>query len=78
MKYIIFQEPGGLEFPILFPDLVTHSMIQQSINSVYPGIKAVRAGFCNNLGACWGKSVSLKLNSNMAEDEWLLKRCFET
>jgi hypothetical protein len=77
MKYIIFENPDTIEFPVLFPELIGHDFIRDSINACYPGVKAVRAGFCNANGACWGKSVRLNLNSNMALDEFLLKQMFD-
>jgi len=75
MKYIIFDSPRMGEFPIIFPTAVDHSLIAMAMASVYPGIKPVRAGFLEMEStsiSCHGKSVSLKLVSNVAEDNQLI------
>lgn len=41
MKYVVFEQEGtGLKMPVLFPDHVTHSMVN------IEGMKIVSAGFC--------------------------------
>ena len=77
MKYIIFQEPTGLEYPIVFPELLGHDFVRNSVRSEYPGVTAIRAGFCNAEGACWGQSISLRLSSDIPQDEWLLRKMFK-
>lgn len=76
MKYVIFENPDTSEFPILFPEHIDHAFIRNSVNSHYPGVKAVRAGFCNSDGGCWGKSIGLNLVSDPKQDEWLLMKAF--
>ena len=77
MKYVIFEIPGGLRYPFVFPEIVTHSDVVGAYQSIYPGIKVVSAGFCNRFGNSWGISVSLKLSSHPVEDDILLKKMFD-
>lgn len=77
MKYVIFEEPSGVEYPIVFPDLVKHDFIVQCVNTAYPGIKPISAGFCNVSGEAWGKSISLNMKSRPIEDRWYLKKLFD-
>jgi hypothetical protein len=45
VKYIIFEWPGRGEVPIIFPSGIYHWEIAKSIQSVFPGVSPVRAGF---------------------------------
>lgn len=79
MKYIIFDSPSNGIFPVVFPEMIDHSMIACSIRTQYPGIKVISAGFCSysnvdNQAYVWGGSVSLQMQSNVKEDVcWLTK-----
>jgi len=68
-KYIIVQD-GGLELPVIFSPLLKHSEVAGQR-------RIVAAGFCdisNNEVACWGKSVSLDIESRPEEDAKLIRR----
>ena len=68
-KYIIIKG-GGLELPVVFSPLLKHS-------DVAKGFVIAAAGFCdisNNEVACWGKSVSLDIESRPVEDAYLIRR----
>lgn len=76
MKYIVIEDFTGLEFPIIFPDILDHA-------SVAPDAKVVAAGFCRtalreshgdfHLWSCWGQSVSLGVQSRGDMDEKLIE-----
>jgi hypothetical protein len=66
MKYIMF-EFSGMRWPILFPEMVTHSDIARSITGCFPGFEVVSAGFCSRYGDVYGESVSLKVKSDQAD-----------
>ena len=74
MKYIVFEDPSGLRYPILFPEVIGHDMIARSINAAYPGIRPVSAGFCSAHGGAWGNSVSLGLKYNPVDDKQLIMK----
>ena len=65
-KYIILKH---LRIPIIFPDLLAH-------NEVADGREVLGAGFCyiNDVGhyTCYGKSVSLKIDSDPERDSKIL------
>jgi hypothetical protein len=81
MKYIIF-DVNGLECPVIFSELLTHSDVRRGFPDYY---KIVSAGFCRagieadtHGNACavingWGKSVSLKLESRKEDSALLTK-----
>ena len=74
IKYIVFKKDNG-DFPVIFPAMIKHSMIAESIQSKYPGIVPISAGFVEALPGRWisyGKSASLKLKSNPEIDNDLL------
>jgi len=73
MKYIMFDPPCGAMFPVVFPEHIDHSMIASSIQSQYPGIKPISAGFCDQAGTAWGKSVTLNLSWGVG-DRNILRR----
>lgn len=73
-KYVIFDSESYGEFPVVFPAMINHSKIADSVVSRYPGIKPIRAGHINTLLACYGESVSLKLKSNLKIDTALIRR----
>jgi hypothetical protein len=81
MKYVIYDH-GGVEVPIIFPELVDHS--------AFSSFKPVSAGFANMYGddkpvegaSCcenalrvtvWGKSVGLGVGSRKKDEHILLK-----
>jgi len=76
MKYVLFEDPSGLQYPIVFPELVQHYIIVNSVRAAYPGVKPVSAGFCSTSGNAWGESISCKIKSNPKNDEWYLKKMF--
>lgn len=73
-KYIIFDS-NGLEIPVIFSPLISHEEIKYGFN------KPISAGFCSFSAFegkvfCFGKSVSLKLNSRPEDSEILTKHFF--
>lgn len=70
MKYIIFELPNGLVSPFVFPEFIEHA----SLTTFLP-FKPKSAGFCSPRGKtqweCWGKSVSLNLESGPKDGEIL-------
>ena len=60
-------EFSGMRWPILFPDMVTHSDIGRSITDRFPGFEVVSAGFCNRHGDVYGESVSLEVKPDPAD-----------
>jgi len=62
MKYVMFEEPTGMQYPIVFPDHMEHRFITQCVNAAYPGIKPISAGFVNAEGLTYGKSIGLNMN----------------
>jgi len=83
MKYIMFEEPSGIRWPLMFPEIVQHSDIARAINSETPGIKPVSAGFFSmlktegeNVYLTHGKSVSMGLDAK-AEDAEEIKKTFD-
>jgi len=62
MKYVMFQDEKGVLYPVLFDDHLTHSLV------AVEGCKAVSAGFVDDVGGVFGKSESLKLESNWERD----------
>lgn len=61
-KYVMFDW-GSSEVPILFPAHIGHNEIARMIQSVYPGIPPISAGFVSHDQKCYGMSSSLKLHS---------------
>ena len=79
MKYILFGECGPT-FPIVFPEFIQHADVRNAYRAEFPGIKAISAGFYSFNGEkafVWGESISLKLKSNPAEDEYYLQKMFK-
>ena len=69
-KYIIF-DVLGLEVPVVFCPVIQHEQIKLG------NFKPVAAGFCRSMvngWECWGKSVSLNLDSRPREDEFILNK----
>jgi len=75
-KYVIFNSPLIGEFPVLFPGHVQHAMIANCMDSAYPGIKPIRAGFISSHLQCYGRSTGLKLRSNSDLDNLLIRPMF--
>lgn len=75
MKYVMFEEPGGMQYPIVFPEHVQHRFITQCVNAAYPGIKPISAGFVSTDGMAHGKSIGLDLKS-LPGDTYLLCKLF--
>ena len=66
MKYVIVEQMG-LEVPVVFSELMRHDLMAKLG-------KPVSAGFCavdSDGFSCWGKSITLKLESR-TEDSNLL------
>jgi hypothetical protein len=64
LKYVMFDW-GGIEYPIIFPAFIPHNSITAKGNPV-------SAGFCridNNEVVCYGKSISLRINSRETDGE---------
>jgi len=76
-KYIIFEDPNGLEYPVLLPRVehwVNHNQIPG------PG-KPVAAGFFTIDGEdifCTGKSTSLNLSNRGDVDTNLIKKFLQS
>jgi hypothetical protein len=69
MKYVVIVDQFGTEQPIVFSEVLNHSIFTA-------GRVVVAAGFCKFQGSrakVWGESVSLKLKSR-PEDVDLLER----
>lgn len=83
MKYVMFERPDGIIFPMVTYDLIGHDFIASCVASQYPGIKPISAGFCSvdtstgeSVVSIWGQSVTLKLKCNPS-DAWHLKKMFD-
>jgi len=68
-KYIVFEVHGS-EVPVVFSDLFSHSDFSQIG-------KPISAGFCQ-LGkdgfSCYGRSVTLKIDSRFEKDSSVLNK----
>jgi hypothetical protein len=86
MKYVIFRvdfkDGGGLEVPIVFPELCVHSLIAEAVQPTlekhWEGSTAtpISAGFLSSTGfldECHGKSDTLKLESRGEQDTALIR-----
>lgn len=81
MKYLIIKK-RGLELPVIFSEIESHDEVAKKLN-VFSDTELVSAGFCrfemdeNGDGTaalsvrCWGKSVSLGIQSR-PEDDYLI------
>lgn len=73
-KYIIVEEYGGLELPIVFSPLLEHANVARNFN------KVISAGFCsrnqNGTFSVFGKSIGLGISSR-PEDIGILFRNLE-
>ena len=69
----MFEEPYGIQYPIVFPDLVKHDFITQCVNAAYPGIRPISAGFVSLDGIPYGQSVGLQMKP-LPGDTYLLKK----
>lgn len=73
-KYIIADIVGN-PTPIVFPDLLVHAEVASAFGVNRSGVSG--AGFCtiDDSGyRCYGKSVSLKVDSNYDADSKILNR----
>lgn len=87
MKYVCFKEDkSGKETVVLFERHINHVDMSDRVEGVrlydernewYRGMTAISAGFVLPDLTCYGRSVSLQLNSRPAEDTKLLKEQFE-
>jgi hypothetical protein len=69
MKYIIFENYSGLQYPIIFPNFIQHCDIVRKIEH-----RPISAGFIiikNNKYEIYGKSVSLNLYSKPSDESLL-------
>ena len=79
MKYVVF-ETNGFTFPIIFPDIITHSQVQAVIREDTNELaRAVSAGFfsvsrtvSSVIVDCFGNSESLELEPNQPRDSKLI------
>lgn len=76
MKFLIYEDTG-LELPIVFCDVTTHSTMANMINK-----KIVSAGFCSVVDGNWvayGDSISLGLKARKEDsnliDKMMKFRC---
>ena len=69
----MFEDPGGMQYPIVFPENKEHGFITQCVRAAYPGIKPISAGFVGNNGTAYGQSVGLKMKP-LEGDTYLLKK----
>lgn len=72
MKYVMFEEKSGMVWPVLFPEMIDHSEINEAVTSVR-NCKAISAGFVGTSGSPYGGSVSLKIKSS-SEDKFYLNQ----
>ena len=86
LKYVIMESEFGIEYPVIFPEGLTHAQVA--------GRNHVKsAGFCchvvkwndgnavvendrNDKWTCWGQSISLGIKSHPKEDEQIFNRRF--
>lgn len=75
-KYIVFERPGGQQLMVLFDSMIGHSDIHATfISNTQYVFKAISAGFVDpRTGECYGKSVSIKLESNPKRDSIIAKQ----
>ena len=78
MKYIIFSDPEGFEYPIIFPTLWAHSEVAGKL--ALPKQKVIAAGFIQT-GAdgrleCLGRSSSLSIGSRPERDAAVVAKYF--
>ena len=76
VKYIIFDWPERGKIPIIFPSSIYHWEIAKSIQSVFPDVSPVRAGFVGESFECSGSSDTLQLRSNPIIDNILIRSLF--
>ena len=78
MKYIIFSDPEGKEYPIIFPTLWAHSEVAGKL--ALPHQKVIAAGFIQTGGggtfACLGRSSSLSIGSRPERDAAVVSGAF--
>jgi hypothetical protein len=73
MKYIVIDS-GGLELPILFPDVIKHKDIPVK-NAISAGTVQIWTSEDGTINvSCFGESVSLKVKSRASEDSNLIKQ----
>lgn len=79
-KYVMFRDASGLEFPILFPEILKHKDIADRL-----GYEVVSAGFVSLEGNpqgpeldvyVRGESLSLRIKSRPETDAKLIARYF--
>jgi len=79
-KYIVFEDDLGLEVIIVFPNVVKHSDIKVNGNIVSAGfITRWENGLNYDCGyTCYGKSISLGVESRPEKDAKIAKRQLAT
>jgi len=73
-KYIIYRGHMDMEEFVIFPNYITHPNMAFRMD-----IRAklvISAGFVNNWFECFGKSISLKVESRGDIDTALLRKAF--
>lgn len=85
VKYVLFEDPSGIRFPIVIPNHIDHSLFVRALEQTHPGIKPVSAGFMSiaflddeNKVSAWGSSVTLKLSPQPDDNIWLQKLVSDT
>jgi len=81
MKYVMIKS-NNFETPFVFPDTETHSDVAKRLNHNLEHV--VSAGFCNHgvrengevEWACWGKSISLNIDSRGDVDTAIMNSMF--
>ena len=76
-KYIIFERPDGLQYPMLFPDhFINHNEVKVNYDKpVAAGKFSLGIGDDGNASiSVYGESVSLKLKSNPDDAKFIMKQ----
>ena len=82
LKYIIFDH-YGLEYPVIFPELIEHDRMAQKVKECDTPSKPISAGFIKikqdleysglSYIECYGNSTSLNLESKKEIDSEFIK-----
>lgn len=76
IKYIVFSETDGREYPVVFPSMWRHEEVARSFAS--PNLQIVAAGFIRIAQdasiTCRGTSVSLDIRARPERDSLLISQ----
>ena len=79
-KYLTYLNIQGLEIPILFPMVVEHVTIANTLLHSGEADKVISAGFwhidSNDEYVPYGESISLNIKANIENDTYLLNKDF--